>query len=131
MDPVTIIVTALATGAAAGLTPTAEQVVRDAYAGIKALLKRKFSADNDLIEAVAKLEQKPDSEGRKVTLKEEVVAAKADQDEELVSAAKSFLQQLEAQPGGRQIINLTVQGDWNNVSGTGNISVKNYGRGKE
>ena len=37
MDPVTIIVTALALGAAAGLKPVAEQAVKDAYAGIKTL----------------------------------------------------------------------------------------------
>jgi hypothetical protein len=39
MDPITIIVTALALGAAAGLKPTAEQAVQDAYAGVKRLIQ--------------------------------------------------------------------------------------------
>ena len=39
MDPITIIVTALALGAAAGLKPTAEQAVKVAYAGLKKLIQ--------------------------------------------------------------------------------------------
>ena len=39
MDPVTIIVSALVAGAAAGLQPTAEQAIKDAYNGIKALMR--------------------------------------------------------------------------------------------
>ena len=42
MDPITIILTALVTGAAAGLKPTAERVVKDAYDGIKGLIKKKY-----------------------------------------------------------------------------------------
>ena len=43
MDPtITIIVTALVAGAAAGLKPTAEKAIKDAYAGIKALIQRKY-----------------------------------------------------------------------------------------
>ena len=42
MDPITIILTALVVGAAAGLKPTAEKAVKDAYAGIKSLIKRKY-----------------------------------------------------------------------------------------
>lgn len=54
MEPIsTIIVTALAAGAAAGLTDTASQVVKDAYAGLKDLIKRKYakaSAGVDVLE---------------------------------------------------------------------------------
>ena len=42
MDPVTLIVTALAAGAVFGLKDTASAAVKDAYAGLKALVKRRF-----------------------------------------------------------------------------------------
>ena len=38
MDPGTLIVTALALGAAAGLKATAEQAVKDTYSGLKRLI---------------------------------------------------------------------------------------------
>ena len=48
MDPISIIVTALATGAAAGLKPTAAKVIQDAYAGIKALIQRNIDVNPSL-----------------------------------------------------------------------------------
>ncbi|MEW5802359.1 MAG: hypothetical protein AB1847_09680 [bacterium] len=42
MDPITIISTALISGAAAGLKPTAEKAVRDAYNALKAYLTSKW-----------------------------------------------------------------------------------------
>jgi len=43
MDPVASIVTALATGAAAGLSGTASQMVTDGYRELKALVRRKLA----------------------------------------------------------------------------------------
>ena len=40
MDPITLIVTALAAGAALGVQDTASAMVKDAYAGLKALVKK-------------------------------------------------------------------------------------------
>jgi hypothetical protein len=56
MDPVTVIVSALALGAAAGLKDTASAVVQDAYGAVKALLVRHY-ADVD----VGPVERRPDS----------------------------------------------------------------------
>jgi hypothetical protein len=42
MDPVTLIVTALAAGAVLGLKDAASAAVKDAYAGLKALVKKRF-----------------------------------------------------------------------------------------
>ena len=42
MDPITVIVTALATGAAAGVGATAEQGLKDAYEGLKTFVKKKY-----------------------------------------------------------------------------------------
>jgi hypothetical protein len=54
VEPVTLVVTALAAGAAAGLTGTASTAITDAYIGLKTLLKRKFAGhgrDPDIVDA--------------------------------------------------------------------------------
>ena len=43
MDPVTLIVTALAAGAVLGLKDVTSAAVKDAYAGLKALVKKRFA----------------------------------------------------------------------------------------
>jgi hypothetical protein len=42
MDPVTMVVAALAAGAGAGVKDAATQAVKDAYAGLKAMLAERF-----------------------------------------------------------------------------------------
>ncbi|MDI6792515.1 MAG: hypothetical protein QME81_06565 [bacterium] len=87
--------TALALGAAAGLKSIAAQAVKDAYTGLKALILRKYSNQGNTAQAVEGLESKPDSNGRRETLKEELIAGKADQDQEVVDQATDLLQKLE------------------------------------
>lgn len=86
MDPITIIVTALALGAAAGLKPTAERAVKDAYAGIKKLIQDKYQQIN-----LPLLEGDPASKGRQEVVKEELAKAKADQDEAVLRQAQTLL----------------------------------------
>jgi hypothetical protein len=101
MDPIT---TALVAAAAAGATEVGKKAIGDAYAGLKDLIRRKFGAKSEVAKAVEAVEAKPDSVGRKTTLEEELTAAKADQDQELVEAARRLLERIEAQPGGVQVI---------------------------
>jgi len=86
MDPISIIVTALATGAAAGLKPTAAKVIQDAYAGIKALIQRKYGETN-----VALLEKDPASKAKREVVKEELEKSDAGGDPELLTQAKTLL----------------------------------------
>lgn len=95
MDPVTLIVAALATGAAAAAKDVGGDAVKSAFNGLKALIAKKFGGKPDVTEAVAKVEQKPESEGRKETLKEELQAAGADKDQELLAEVQKFLKLLE------------------------------------
>jgi hypothetical protein len=96
MEPVTVIVSALSLGAAAGLQPTVAAAVKDAYAGFKALVLRKFGKTGDAADAIEKVEKKPDSDGRKATLQEELTAAGADRDQEVVDRAAELLKLLES-----------------------------------
>ena len=90
MDPMTTIVTALAIGAAAGLKPTAEKAIKDAYSGIKALIRRKYSRVS-----VDMLENDPASEDRKKIVKEDLKKTNADSDLELLSLTKELLDALQ------------------------------------
>lgn len=88
MDPVTaLVVSAIAAGAAAGMTDTASQLVNDAYTGLKNLLSRKYS-DVD----IAGVERKPESDAKKASLAEDLDDAGAAGDRELGSAAAALLE---------------------------------------
>ena len=86
MDPITIIVSALAAGAAAGLKPKAEQAVKDAYNGLKALILHKYGKLS-----VDALEQKPESKAKRSSVAEDLSDAGAAQDTELLDQAMALL----------------------------------------
>lgn len=118
MDPITTaILAAVLAGATAGLTDTTKKVIAEGYEALKAKIKAKFGAESDLTEAVAKVEAKPDSEGRKTTLQEEVETAKADQDPDLLAAAQKLMETIQSQTG--QAASAIVNG--NGVIVQGNV----------
>ena len=100
MDPITIILTALVAGAASSAKDVGVQAIKDAYAGLKALVVRKFGGKADVEPSIQQVEKKPDSEGRQATLKEELAAAGADKDEELVKLAQALLDLLKQHDAG-------------------------------
>ena len=120
MDPIT---TAIVAGVVAGATKVATQGVADAYNGLKDLLKKKLGAQSEVVKAVEGVEAKPESAGRKETLKEEIASAKADQDAELLKAAQALLEKLKAQPDGAQIIQQATGSYIAQASGGGTATV--------
>lgn len=80
MDPITLIVTAVALGAAAGLKPTVEQAVKDAYAGLKTLIQRKYAGID-----LAPVEKKPDSTAKQESLAEDLKETDAANDPEVAA----------------------------------------------
>ncbi len=105
VDPITgAIVAALAAGVASGAGEVGKKVVVDAYEGLKNAIKRKVGAESDVAEAVEKLEQKPDSEGRKTMLAEEVGEANLAQDEELMKQAQELIAALKETAEGEQAL---------------------------
>ncbi|MFD0521782.1 hypothetical protein [Paractinoplanes durhamensis] len=52
MSTVDVITTALAAGAGAGMTDTASAAVKDAYTGLKDLLKRRLGGDRAVLQAL-------------------------------------------------------------------------------
>ncbi len=124
MDPITMaIVSALAAGIGAGVPKVAEQAIVDGYNTLKSALKERFGEGSDVVEAVEKLEAKPNSTGRQTTLKEEIKDSKADQDPDLIIAAEALVAKIKDLPGGQTIVTQVVEGDRNVFSGTGNVTV--------
>ncbi|GHO77049.1 hypothetical protein KSD_48200 [Ktedonobacter sp. SOSP1-85] len=91
MDPISIIVTALVSGAVAALKPTDESVIKDGYAGLKALIQRKYEQVN-----IPDLEKNPASKSRQAVLQEDLEATTAGQDEDIIRQAKALLDAIQA-----------------------------------
>lgn len=82
-----------------------KKAIVDAYEGVKAVIKAKFGAQSELANAITNLESKPDSDGRKATLQEEVAATQADGDADILAAVKILEERLEAH-GGERVQNM-------------------------
>ena len=89
MDPVTLIVTALAAGAASALQDGASSAVKDAYARVKALVKKRFANRPKGELVLAEHQAAPQTWG--APLAAELSAAGADGDAELVAAAQALM----------------------------------------
>ncbi|MFC9893271.1 hypothetical protein ACFVMC_06235 [Nocardia sp. NPDC127579] len=86
MEPVTVIVAAIAAGAGAGATQVVSQAIGDAYTALKDLLGGRYG-DID----VAPVQRKPESAAKRESLAEDLAAAGADQDTELLDAARAVI----------------------------------------
>ena len=128
MEPIT---TAIVTAAGTGL---ATSVIRDSYDALKVALQKKFGEKKDLIDAVNKLEEQPDSNARKALLAEEIDKAKVNDDSEILQLAQALLSKLKEQPGGEQVITQTISHVKNAAtsgSGNANINITEYGTSED
>lgn len=89
MDPITLIVTALAAGAVSGITESASSAVRDAYASLKALARKRLTDRPDAELVLARHEQAPET--WQAPLAAVLGEAGADRDTDLVAAAQALL----------------------------------------
>ena len=128
---VELILAALIAGATAAAKDTAGVAVKDAYEGLKNLIKQKFGDKTDLVDAVDKLEKKPDSEARKATVKEEIETAKVAGDPEILKLAQDLLDKAKGEPGGQEIINQTQTNTVSGVNVGGNFEFKPVQEGKK
>jgi hypothetical protein len=109
MDPITTaIVATLTSGFGGDVTSVERKAKIEAYEALIAVLEKKFGLQSEIVNAIEGLEAKPDSTGRKEVLKEEVAAAKADRDPDILQAAEVLLDQIRAQPDGERLIQMAV-----------------------
>jgi hypothetical protein len=89
MDPITLIVTALAVGAAQGLKDSASSAVRDAYAALKSLVKSRLAGRPNAEVLLARHEEAPET--WQAPLMAELSEAGADRDADLATAAQALM----------------------------------------
>jgi hypothetical protein len=98
MDPITLIVTALAAGAALGIKDTASAMVKDAYAGLKALAGKRLGGGPDAELVLARHEKAPET--WRAPLMAELTETGADRDRDLIAAARALLDLVGEAGGG-------------------------------
>ncbi len=106
----------------AALANLSKDAIKDGYGALKVALQKKFGDQSDLVDAVDKLEKKPDSEGRKAILQEEFEIAKVNDDPELIRLAQDLLDKIKEQPGGQQMIDQTQTNTVSGVNVGGNFN---------
>ena len=93
MEPISAIATSLALGAAAIVgKEVVSGAVKDGYAALKGLLKTRYPKVS-----VDHLEQAPDSKARRAGVEEELTAADATRDPEVVAAARTLIELIQQQ----------------------------------
>ncbi|MGW4371974.1 hypothetical protein ACWEKT_40860 [Nocardia takedensis] len=89
MDPLTVVVTALTTGAAAGLSATASTAVSDAYQGLKQQISRLLGTSSEGDSVLAQHEADPETWHG--TLEELLAGTDVASDAEVLAAATRLL----------------------------------------
>ncbi len=108
MDPLTLILMALASGVTAATQEVDSEAVKDAYHGLRALLQSKFAGQPEAELVLAKHEEKP--KVWEAPLKEALVEVAADQDEEIIRAAQKLMGQLNPQQAVAGKYNVQITG---------------------
>lgn len=124
----TAIVAALSAGAVSGLTETSKTAMTDAYQALKDLLVKKFGTSSHMVQAIDQLEAEPESTGHREGFQKEIIAVNAEQDHEVMAAARQVLAQVHFQQGGTSKFatqnNAPVQGQ---TIGDHNIITQQFG----
>lgn len=111
MEPISLILTALVTGAGEA---TAGSLVKDIYQNLKGLIRRKF-ADNSVANMILE-EHEKNPKTYQEPLKEKLIEGGIDQDEEVIKKAKELLEKLK--PEAAEAGKFQVTGDVKGVVGT-------------
>jgi hypothetical protein len=125
MDPVSMVLTALGAGATAAAQDTASQVVKDAYASLKALVKKRFDQKPQAEIALAEYERDPDTWEK--PLQKSLVETGAGQDEAIVRQAQQVLKLINPQQTSQGKYNLQIGKGKGIVIGDNNHVTQTFG----
>ncbi|HAC65904.1 MAG TPA: hypothetical protein DCF68_20820 [Cyanothece sp. UBA12306] len=121
MEAISLITTALIAGAEAAAKDTAGTAVKEAYDGLKKLIKRKFEGDpssQGLVDGKPeKIKQEED------LLKEKISNAGVDKDEEIINKAQELLEPLKSKESKTGESNIKVGRDFKGFSGNNSGTV--------
>jgi hypothetical protein len=109
MDPISLIIAALSAGAIAAAKDTAGTAVKDAYLGLKTLIKKKFESDAF---GQGMVDGKPE-EIKQVEslLKDKLTKAGVDKDAEIIKLAQELLKQEKPEDSAAGKTNVVFQGE--------------------
>lgn len=107
MEAITAIVTALVMGAAAGVKNVASKAVNDGYSALKELIVRRqpFLASD-----LQRLEENPTSKGRQMTITEDLMEARFQDDAEILARAEHLIKLIRSEaPDAAQIVGIDLK----------------------
>ncbi len=109
MEPISLIIAALGAGAIAAAKDTAEVAVKDAYQGLKALIKKKFESEPKAQMVLE--EHETDPETYEAPLKKKLAEAGVDKDEEIIKLAQELLRQEKPEESAAGKYNTVFKGE--------------------
>jgi hypothetical protein len=124
MDPISAAILAVLPGLASDVVKSG---VKDAYEGLKAVIRRKWGDAAPIAKAITAMEEDPKSKAQAAVLEEKVATVKASEDPEVVQALHNLVEQMKMHGiGGETVARIqfnmsggVVQG----VAGVGTIHV--------
>ena len=106
MDPVSLILAALAAGALAATKDTASQAIKDTYTGLKTLVLKHFAKKPQAEMALQEYEK--DEDTWKKPLQKALVEVGADQDEAIVRQSQQMLKLVNPQQAAQGKFNVQI-----------------------
>lgn len=93
MDPITVAILAVLPTLASDLVKSG---VKDAYEGLKAVIRRKWGNTAPISKAIIAIEKDPRSKVQAAALEEKVAAVKATEDDDVLRALHQLVEQMKA-----------------------------------
>jgi HetE-like protein len=130
MDPITAAIVAVLPALASDMVKSG---VKDAYDGLKAVIRRKWGDAAPINKAISALEEDPKSKAQATVLEEKVAGVKATDDAEVAQALHRLVEQIKTQGiGGEAVTRIqfnmsggVVQG----VAGAENVQIRSISFG--
>jgi hypothetical protein len=101
MDPVTAAILAVLPALAGDMVKSG---VKDAYEGLKAVIRRKWGESAPISKAITAIEEDPSSKAQAAVLEEKVGAVKATEDAEVAQALHQLVEQMKTHGVGGEAI---------------------------
>jgi hypothetical protein len=101
MDPITTAIIAVLPALASDMVKSS---VKDAYEGLKAVIRRKWGDTAPITKAIAAIEEDPNSKAQAAVLEEKVAAVKAADDAEVAQALHQLVEQMKSHSIGEAAV---------------------------
>ena len=124
MDPITTAILAVLPALASDVVKTG---VKDAYDGLKAVIRRKWGDNAPISKAISAIEEDPKSKAQAAVLEEKVGSVKATGDAEVAQALHQLVEQMKTHGiGGEAVARIAINisgGTVQGVVGAENVSI--------